>query len=280
MEDPESYHKAEFLKGDIQSYLEEYKAKIRLRADGKDSLLDMGCAGGNITIDVVLPILLPKTFSRLVGVDVSRKMIDYANERFRLPNVSFEVLDIGSDITDFSMAHQRFDHITSTLCLHLVPDQQRTLKNIFNLLEPNGDCLLYILVDCVVFDTYGRIHKKWSKYMDDADDFISPYYRRVNPEYLLKKYIKNAGFTRYEIQMRQATVNFDNIKQFKEGYRSVIPFLHRMPVTEQEDFMEEFVDRALEVMVEKNVLKNEQLHNGGDLKMQVPYTIMSAFVEK
>ncbi|XP_037040876.1 juvenile hormone acid O-methyltransferase-like [Bradysia coprophila] len=273
MDDPERYHHAEILKSDMENFFVEYKAKIRLRADGKDSLLDVGCAGGNITVDVIRSTLLPETFSRVVGVDINKAMIDYANEHFRLPNVSFDVLNIGSDITDFATVHQCFDHITCTLCLHLVPDQERALKNIFNLLEPNGDCLLYILVDCFVFDTYGKMHKKWSKYMDDADDFISPYYRRVNPEHFLKNYLRTAGFARYEVQMRKETLIFDDIETFKESYRSVIPFLHRMPSVEAEEFVNEFVDLSLEATMEKNVLNN-------GVKIKLPYTIMTAFAEK
>lgn len=215
MEDPELYHKTEPLKSDMRNFFNEYKQKIRLRPDGKDSLLDIGCAGGSIMIDVIRCTLLPKTFSRLVGVDISRKMINYADEHFKLSNVSFEILDIGSDITDFLLRHQGFDHITSTLCLHLVPDQQQALRNIFNLLQPNGDCLLYIIVDCFVFDVYGKMDKKWAKYMEDADDYISPYYRRINPEYLLKKYLKNAGFKQYDVQIRKSTLTVHSIEELR-----------------------------------------------------------------
>ncbi|XP_037047825.1 juvenile hormone acid O-methyltransferase-like [Bradysia coprophila] len=276
MDDPELYHKAEHFKADMQNFFDEYKAKIRFRHDRKDSLLDIGCAGGNITIDVILSTLLPEGFSRLVGIDISRTMINYANEHFKLPNVSFEVLDIGGDITDFLATHQCFDHITSTLCLHLVPDQQRALQNIYNLLQPNGDCLLYIITDCFVFDAYGKMDKKWLKYMEDADDYISPYYRRLNPEYLLKKYLKNAGFTRYEIQMRKQYVAVDDVEKFKESFSSIIPFLHRMSPTEKEEFTEEFVDLCLEMTMEKN----GEVHNGAGGKIDLTYTLMTAFAEK
>jgi len=84
MNDPELYRKAEILKSDILLFLDEYKHMVRWRKDGKDSLLDIGCAGGNFTIDLV-HAMLPKTFSRLVGVDISLKMVDYARKKFPNP---------------------------------------------------------------------------------------------------------------------------------------------------------------------------------------------------
>lgn len=119
MNDPESYRKAEFFKIDLKMFFDEYKAKMRWRPDGKDSLLDIGCAGGNITMDVIHP-MLPKTFSRLVGVDISETMVDYAKRNFEIPQVSFDVLNIGCDLTEFLKKNDCFDHITSSLCLHLV----------------------------------------------------------------------------------------------------------------------------------------------------------------
>lgn len=142
-------------------------------------------------------------------------MVRYANRNYRTPNIFFEVLDIGSDVTEFLNRCGPFDHITSTLCLHLVPDQEKALRNIWSLLAPNGDCLLYILVDCCVFDMYVLMDKKWLKYMEDLDDYLSPYYRKANPEYLLKKHLESAGFTQYEVKTRRDNIICDTVQQFK-----------------------------------------------------------------
>lgn len=62
------------------------------------------------------------------------------------------------------------------------------------------------------------------------------------------------------------------------GYSSVIPFLHRMSAAEKEEFTEEFIDVALDVLREKNMLKDDGLHNG--VGVCVPMTLLTAFVEK
>lgn len=214
MNNPELYRKAEFLKSDIKGFIDDYKSQMNWRSDGKDSLLDIGCAGGNITIDLFYE-MLPKTFSRLVGVDINKTMVDYARQNFRIPKVSFDELDIGGDITEFSTRYEPFDHITSSLCLHLVPDQKQAIENIFKLLQPKGDCLLYVLVKTPLFDTYRKMDRKWFQYMTDLDDYISPYYRCFNPEYLMRKYLKNAGFTKYEIKERTELVVYNDIEKFK-----------------------------------------------------------------
>lgn len=214
MNDPALYHKAEFLKSDIKNFFNEHKKAIHFRRDGCDSLLDIGCASGHITVDVISP-LLPETFSRVIGVDINERMVCYANELFKSSKIFFEILDIGGDVTEFLSVHGCFDHITSSLCLHLLPDQVTTLKNISNLLHPNGDCLLYILVECFIFDVYVKMDKKWLKYMEDLDDYISPYYRKVNPEYLLRRNMRSAGFTQCEVKLRHQSLVFDNVQQFR-----------------------------------------------------------------
>lgn len=58
-------------------------------------------------------------------------------------------------------------------------------------------------------------------------------------------------------------------------YPSVLPFLHRLSATEKEEFTEEFVDIALDVLKEK---KDDGLHN--DIGFYVPVTLLTAYVEK
>lgn len=198
-------------------FLEEFKLKINWRSDKKDSLLDIGCAGGDITTENIQKIM-PKTFSRLVGVDINEYMISYANQKFGNSKISFSVLDIGGDVSKFSSENEPFDHITSLNCLHLVPDQKLAIENIFKLLAPNGNCLLYTIVESPNFCAYKKMIDQWSDYMEDADDFVSYFYKRINPVYMMKKLLRNAGFKECLVEQRHQLFTYDSMEAFEGEY--------------------------------------------------------------
>lgn len=175
-------------------------------------ILSILVIGGNVTCELILP-KLPKTFSRLTGVDINENMIDYATKNYEIQNVSFEKLDIGGDISKFMF--DPFDHITSFICLHLVPDQKLAMQNIYNLLAPNGDCFLHVLADFTGFDMYKRMYTKWSEYMIDIDDFVSPYHLKINPADILRRHLKNAGFKEYNVIERRNAIAYHDVQMFK-----------------------------------------------------------------
>lgn len=207
MNDPLTYKHWNPLRDNEREILQKYSKMMKWRTDGLDSLLDIGCAGGDITNDCIMPIL-PKNFTRLVGVDVSESMVRFANDNFATSKVSFEKLDIGGDISEFLKKHEPFDHVVSLLCLHLIPDQKIAMENIFKSLKPTGDCLLYIIAEQRLFDMYYDLYEKWNQYLPKVDNFISPYYHRVNPVEMLTNWLKNAGFQTPFVEMVKTTVHY------------------------------------------------------------------------
>lgn len=214
MNDPSTYRQWNPLRENESEILQKYSKLINWRTDQLDSVLDIGCAGGDVTNDVLLP-LLPAKFSRLIGVDVSENMLRFANENYANAKVSFDKLDIGVDISGFLKTHEPFDHAFSLLCLHLIPDQKTAMENIFKLLQPNGDCLLYIIAKQRLFDTYYGLYGKWKKYLPKVDNFISPYYHRVNPVEMLTDLLVNAGFQSPFVEMVKTTVYYKDINLYK-----------------------------------------------------------------
>lgn len=55
--------------------------------------------------------------------------------------------------------------------------------------------ICYKLADYSGYDVYHMLFNKWSEYMRDIDDFISPYYHRIHPVYMLRKYLTSVGFS-------------------------------------------------------------------------------------
>lgn len=200
---------------DAKQVLEEYSHLFRWRSDGKDSLLDIGCGTGDVTIDYILP-LLPLRFSRLVGADLSDGMLRHARENFQQKKIAFQKLDIGGplDRLDFG---EPFDHITSFYCLHWVENQKQAMKNIYNLLSPGGDCLLAFLAENPIFEIYKQmaLTRKWSPYMTDVQRYISPYQYSTNPANDLGTMLYNAGFEEYRVVLHEKQFVYDGLEVLK-----------------------------------------------------------------
>lgn len=113
----------ELQRTDNKLVLDEFKHTIKWRGFG-DSLLDIGCGSGDVTVDMILP-LMPSNYSLLMGVDVSEEMVKFARETYgkSLPNVHFEQLDIGQPINRPTL-RGRFDHVTSFFCFHWIQNQR------------------------------------------------------------------------------------------------------------------------------------------------------------
>lgn len=228
MNNPELFRHTNLASRTVRvKFLEEFKSRTKWRSDKKDSLLDIGCAGGDITTENIQKIM-PSTFSRLVGVDINENMINYANKMFANSKISFSVLDIGGDVSKFVKENEPFDHITSLNCLHLVPDQKLAIENIFKLLGPNGNCLLYTIVESPNFCAYKKMIDQWPEYMADADDYVSYFYKRISPTYMMTKLLKNAGFKECMVEEKQHHFTYDNIGVLEGEYRMMFPFRFRL----------------------------------------------------
>ncbi|XP_037036441.1 juvenile hormone acid O-methyltransferase-like [Bradysia coprophila] len=279
MDDPDAYKLSKALRGDNRAQLiEEFAPKFNWRSDGKDSVLDIGCAGGNVTCDLILP-KLPPTFSQLVGIDICDNMVDYATKNYPIPKTSFKKLDIGADISEFKHAYGAFDHIISLFCFHLVPDQRQAIQNVYNLLGPGGNCFLHFICEYVAFDVYKETYPKWSEYMEDIDDFISPYYRRVDPASMIRKHVKNAGFSSYIVDERRKWYAYHDVQLFKRAYAPVISFFSRIPVERQEEYLDDFVMVALGVKPDPGV-EVENFKAGQDVNIFVAYKTVIVFAQK
>ncbi len=107
-----------------------------------ERILDVGCGTGQLTADIA------NSGARVVGIDLSAKMIAAAKENF--PAVHFEVADIAT--SDFN---EEFDAVFSNAALHWVRDQKGAIKAIARALKPGGR---------LVFEMGGRgnIQQVWN----------------------------------------------------------------------------------------------------------------------
>lgn len=197
---------------DAKLVIDNFAQLLQWRPDGQDSLLDVGCGSGDVTIDYILP-MLPRNFSRLVGIDLSEPMIHHAREQYPYTNIDFHKLDFDGDIDKYIANTESFDHITSFYCFHWIQDQKKAVQNIFRLLQPDGDCLLAFLASNPIFDVYKQLAQfpEWAPYMTDVNRFISPYQYSKTPAEDFGSLLYAAGFTEYSVEVREQLYVYEGI---------------------------------------------------------------------
>lgn len=114
--------------------------------------LDIGCGTGQFTREDLLPRCLP--CKRIVATDVSEDMLDYAKKNYSHPQIVYDIMNIGGDVSSFVEHYGQFQRVYSFFCLHWVKDKEVVMNNISRLLTSGGECLL-------LFGIWGHTFKNW-----------------------------------------------------------------------------------------------------------------------
>lgn len=96
--------------------------------EGK-AILDLGCGYGYNCIDFI-----NKGASRVVGIDISHKMLELAQKVNSNELIEYMLLDM----KEIGVLTQKFDLVFSSLAFHYVEDFQGLLQDIKTLLKDNG----------------------------------------------------------------------------------------------------------------------------------------------
>lgn len=100
------------------------------RLDGNfDRILDLGCGPGNSTEN----LLIRYPHSTVIGFDSDDNMLDKA--RKNLPNIPFVKGDAPCDLDKLS---GKFDLVFSNACIHWIPEQEKLICKVYDLLNDRG----------------------------------------------------------------------------------------------------------------------------------------------
>jgi arsenite methyltransferase len=100
-----------------------------------DTVVDLGSGAG---IDVFLSANIVKDNGKVIGVDMTDKMLQKAKdnaERHGYRNVEFRTGDIGNRIP---VEDDSIDVVISNCVINLTTDKVKTFKEIYRILKPNG----------------------------------------------------------------------------------------------------------------------------------------------
>jgi juvenile hormone acid methyltransferase len=122
------YKKSNVLqKRDAKEIIEEFSSLFNWRWDGSDSdaLMDVGCGAADVLSELILPKIPINT--KVVGIDISKEMIKYANEHYGNEYLKFYKVDIESEFMDGKTTPFKpdsFNFITSFYALHWIQNQR------------------------------------------------------------------------------------------------------------------------------------------------------------
>ncbi len=206
-----------------------------LKLNPGDVILDVGCGEGKITKHVASRV--PEGF--VYGFDVSEGMINLAQRDFgELPNVAFTVGDASKFAYDVE-----FDKILSFFTLQWVKDKPSAFSCIFKSLKPGGEFSL-VVTDRNAHLKDGRemllSQDKWQAYFIGYED---PTNVIDNQEY--ETYLKDAGFTDFQIRTEDRYVHFDSYAELRSFVKMVTAHINKLP----EIMKEEFIDLLMEYYV-------------------------------
>jgi len=208
----------------------------KLRLDGGERVLDIGCGDGKLTAEIAE--LVPS--GHVVGIDSSPEMIAFARGAFpgeSHPNLSWEVMDARELAFE-----ERFDVVFSNAVLHWVSDQPRVLQGVERVLVPGGRILFQMggrgnAASVVQVLASLLTREEWGKYFHD---FTAPYSFCAPEEYTV--WLREAGLEPVRVEL----VGKDMVHEGPEGLASWIrttwlPFTQRIPEEMRGDFVAEMV---------------------------------------
>ncbi|KAG6445448.1 hypothetical protein O3G_MSEX003895 [Manduca sexta] len=233
----ELYHKGNNLQRNAAiQCLEAYGPKMKWKKSG-DRVIDIGCADGFVTN--IIKKYMPNNFERLVGCDIHAAMVKFANNHFRNDRTSFTQLDIEADLPDDMKGS--FDHVFSFLTIHWIPNQEKAFKNVYDLLSDDGDCLLTVLGHTPLYTAYTVLSEteKWSKWVTNLDQFVSPYHVYDEPDTYLTKVLKKIGFKQYDVRCKQKQYKYHSVQELKDAISAVNPY--KMPKEVFDEFFEDYI---------------------------------------
>ncbi|XP_022905522.1 juvenile hormone acid O-methyltransferase-like [Onthophagus taurus] len=263
-------------KNDAKYVLDNYFNLVKWNGDLDETVLDVGCGDGNVTIDLLLP-LLPKNAEKLLGVDISKDMIKFARDNNRREKVEYDVMDVGGVLDDVHLLDGNcFQHIFSFYCLHWVQDQKQCFENLYNLLDENGDLLITFLARNPIFTVYDNLSKnnRWAQYMKDVKKYLSPYHNLEDPEKELHKVMADVGFKVKKCELVDRTFIFHDLETWKQSVIAINPFQARIPEGLRKDYFEDIFD---EVRKLNCIIRNE---NNNEEKIETKYQLLVVYATK
>jgi len=229
---------------DAEDYAKNSRAQLawarsnldRLRLSGHESVLDVGCGDGKITVEIASRV----PSGRAVGVDKSPEMIALAERTHgSRDRVSFRLADAAA------LAFvDEFDVVFSNSTLHWVADHPAVLRGLRRALRDRGRIFLSMggrgTAAAVLEEIAAlRVQAPWSAFLADRD---VPYHFFGVDDYA--SWLPAAGFTPRRVELVPREMRHEDLAALEGWLRTTwMPYTERIPVDRRASFLSELAQR-------------------------------------
>jgi len=211
----------------------------RLEPNHSDSILDLGCGDGKITVE--LAKLVPNGF--VLGGDYSEAMIALAKSEHeeKFDNLSFQILDARK--LDFV---EEFDVVFSNAALHWVIDHKPVIEGIYKSLKTDGRILLQMGGQGNAADVIAVINEIIRQdWQEEFRDFEFPYGFYGVEEY--EDLLTGVGFKVDRLELIPKDMIHDGIEGLRGWLRTTwLPYTQRIPEQQRDGFINQIAKNYLD----------------------------------
>ncbi|KAE9534178.1 hypothetical protein AGLY_008685 [Aphis glycines] len=258
---PEQYLKNnDMQRKDVENILNVYFKKMVWKSN--EIVLDIGCGPGDITSDILYPLLKDK-INQLVGVDKSIEMVEHAKKTYGCSKMDFKVLDIGN-ANDCSFYSNRFNKIFSFYCFHWVQNKVDSLRSMNLMLKSGGELLLNYLLITPLVELYKFMDTEWQKYIKDIKQISYVSYSKDD----MREIITKAGFRIINLESSVKQYTFPDLSTVLNTLKAVDELYNYLP----EHLHDRYAAHVKEKLFEAQMVKVCPI-TGNAIFMCVPITV-------
>ncbi|XP_064476174.1 juvenile hormone acid O-methyltransferase-like [Ornithodoros turicata] len=241
---PELYHEGNTVRHALNILDLRFLNRAFKEDDGSQQFLDIGCATGDFTRDVLLEMCKP--YKRFVGVDISHDMISYARQHSSHPKVEYEVLDICGDMSKFIEKYGRFRRVYSFYTLNSVEDQVKAMRNVADLMTVDGECLVKFVGKTQAWDAWRTLARtqRWSSYAAILEGSIPRSHYAEDQRLYIETVVQQSGLRPHTCEALRSEVKVP-VQAFKEMFRALLPVSNDMSHEDKEDLLDDFVEEMV-----------------------------------
>lgn len=234
----------DYAQNSSQQYQWAKELMAKLPLQGHESLLDVGCGDGKVTVE--LAQCLADSGGSVLGVDSSVDMIRHASQQFPkpdYPNLEFMQCDARK-----LKLPSRFDVVFSNAALHWVDDHCAVLRGIHRYTNPNALVLMQMGGQGNVAEYFDVVKRhcaspRWRQYFKA---WSMSYYFYGIADY--QQWLEETGFNIERLELIAMTMKYGDAMGFSGWIRTTgMPYTLRVPADQREIFINELIDSYIAV---------------------------------